>query len=318
MLKKHNVDFTNSDENGVDVIISKKEFNAEKSKAKSKLDADALFQLNNSYLEKTYGVLCYQEQVMQICNALAGFTITDGYIMIKAIGKKKLFLMEKFEKQFVKGCENNGVPRDVAQQYWDKFITPFASYGFNLAHSACYGYNSYTTAYLKSNYPDEFISSLLNISIHSSSGGDKYDKVAAFEKEFKRKMNIKFLPRDVNKCKSEYTIEKRKDEKNGIMKTEIRPSLLCKGLGENAAIDVEKGQPYVDMREFVEKAGVGIGVVDALARSNYFKSIEKKKKGEDDDDYVARLVNDFKVIREDAKRLSSKGMESCDMFAGTF
>jgi len=270
------------------------------------------------YLEKTYGVLCYQEQVMQICNALAGFTITDGYIMIKAIGKKKLHLMEKFEKQFVKGCENNGVPQDVAQQYWDKFITPFASYGFNLAHSACYGYNSYTTAYLKANYPDEFMTSLLNISIHSSSGGDKYDKVEAFEKEFKRKMNIKILKRDVNECKSEYRIEKRKDEKNGIMKTEIRPSLLCKGLGVAAALDVEKNQPYADMRDFVEKAGVGIGVVDALARGGYFKAIEKKRKDEEEADYISRIVEDFRIIREDAKKLSAKGVESCDMFAGTF
>ncbi len=270
------------------------------------------------YLEKTYGVLCYQEQVMQICNSLAGFTITDGYIMIKAIGKKKIYLMEKFEKQFVKGCENNGVPKDVAQQYWDKFITPFASYGFNLAHSACYGYNSYTTAYLKANYPDEFITCLLNVSIHSSSGGEKYEKVEAFEKEFKKKMGIKFLKRDVNECKAEYRIEKRKDLLLGIEKTEMRPSLLCKGLGGNAALDIEKNQPYADMREFVEKAGVGIGVVDALARGGYFKAISKKRKGEEDADYITRVVEDFRMIREDAKKLSHRGVESCDMFAGTF
>ena len=69
---------------------------------------------------------------MQICNSLAGFTITDGYIMIKAIGKKKVYLMNKFENQFIEGCIKNKVPQDVAKQYWDKFITPFASYGFNL------------------------------------------------------------------------------------------------------------------------------------------------------------------------------------------
>jgi len=266
------------------------------------------------YLEKTYGVLCYQEQVMQICNSLAGFTITDGYIMIKAIGKKKSYLMDKFQQQFVDGCGKNGVSTHVAQQYWDKFITPFASYGFNLAHSACYGYNSYTTAYLKANYPDEFIISLLNVSIHSSSGGDKYDKVAAFEKEFKKKMNIKILKRDVNKCRSVYAIENRKDVKNGVLKTEIRPSLLCKGLGGLAALDVERNQPYADMREFVERAGVGIGVVDALARGGYFKVIEKKKKNEEDADYIKRVVEDFRIIREDAKRLSVKGVESVDMF----
>ena len=194
--------------------------------------------------------------------------------------------------------------------------------GFSLfsanSHSAAYAYNSYLTAYLKANYPDEFICSLLNISIHSSSGGDKYDKVAAFEKEFKRKMNIKFLKRDVNKCKSVYVIENHIKDNPTLLKTEIRPSLLCKGLGDNAAVEVEKGQPYANMREFVEKSGVGIGVVDALARGGYFKGIEKKKKGEEEDDYVARIVEDFRVIREDAKRLSVKGIESCDMFAGTF
>lgn len=83
------------------------------------------------YLEKTYGILVFQEQVMQICNSLAGFTITDGYIMIKAIGKKKIYLMEKFETQFINGCVLNGVPKEVAKQYWDKFIVPFSSYGFN-------------------------------------------------------------------------------------------------------------------------------------------------------------------------------------------
>ncbi len=83
------------------------------------------------YLEETFAVGVFQEQIMQICNSLAGFSISDGYVMIKAIGKKKLYLMEKFEKQFIQGCINNKVPQDVAKQYWSKFIVPFASYGFN-------------------------------------------------------------------------------------------------------------------------------------------------------------------------------------------
>lgn len=83
------------------------------------------------YLEKTYGILIYQETIMQICNSLAGFSITDGYVVIKAIGKKKQHLMDKFAKQFVEGCVKNGVPKDIASEYWSKFIVPFASYGFN-------------------------------------------------------------------------------------------------------------------------------------------------------------------------------------------
>lgn len=83
------------------------------------------------YLNETYGLIVYQEQLMQVCNSLAGFSITDGYVMIKAIGKKKKDLLDKFEKDFIDGCEKNGVDRNVSKNYWDKVIVPFADYAFN-------------------------------------------------------------------------------------------------------------------------------------------------------------------------------------------
>lgn len=176
------------------------------------------------------------------------------------------------------------------------------------SHSACYGYNSYTTAYLKANYPDEFICSLLEVTINSSVG-DRYDKAGSFEREFTRKMGIKFLPRDVNKSKLSYTIEKRKDVKNGVKKTEIRPSLLCKGLGVAAAKSIEENQPYKDMRDFVQKTDssfVDTRAVEALALSGYFgkKKIEK----------ADEIVKDFVTIREDMKKAAKKGVESVDIF----
>lgn len=84
------------------------------------------------HLKRTYGILVYQESIMQICNSLAGFDIAEGYVVIKAIGKKKKDLMGIYENKFVEGCVKNKVPENVAQQYWNKFIVPFASYGFNL------------------------------------------------------------------------------------------------------------------------------------------------------------------------------------------
>jgi len=86
------------------------------------------------YLKDTYGLLVYQEQIMQICNALAGFSVTDGYIVIKGIGKKKVELIEKYKKQFIKGANENDLPENLSEQYWERFITPFAAYGFNRAH----------------------------------------------------------------------------------------------------------------------------------------------------------------------------------------
>jgi DNA polymerase-3 subunit alpha len=84
------------------------------------------------HLKRTYGILTYQEQVMQICNSLAGISVTDGYILIKGIGKKKEHLISQYKVQFIDGCVGNGVPANIAEQYWDTFIIPFASYGFNM------------------------------------------------------------------------------------------------------------------------------------------------------------------------------------------
>lgn len=176
------------------------------------------------------------------------------------------------------------------------------------SHSACYGYNSYSTAYLKANYPDEFMCSLLDVTITSGSG-ERHDKVAAFEREFKRKMGVKFLPRDINKCKVAYTIEKRRDPKEGIKKTEIRPSLLCKGLLSKSARNIEENQPYDDMRDLIRKTEsslVDTRVIDALARGGYLG----KKHIED----PSVIVKDFVVTREDMKKTAKKGVETIDIF----
>ena len=85
-------------------------------------------------LEKTYGIAIYQEQIMKICNALGGLSIIDGYVLIKGIGKKKINLIEQYKNKVVAGAMKNGVPKDVITIYWERFIIPFASYGFNESH----------------------------------------------------------------------------------------------------------------------------------------------------------------------------------------
>jgi len=90
-------------------------------------------------LERTYGIPVYQEQIMKVVQSLAGFSPTQGYVMIKAVGKKKPHLMVPYKTKFIDGCVERDVPADVAEQYWDKFIVPFSGYGFNSAH--CLGGN---------------------------------------------------------------------------------------------------------------------------------------------------------------------------------
>ena len=116
-------------------------------------------------LEPTYGVLCYQESIMQLCNKLAGLSISDGYVIIKAVGKKKEDLLRRYKSKFVNGCVKNKIKEKLADDYWERFIMPFAAYGFNKSHSFCYGLLSYQTAYLKANFPYEFMLSYLNVEL---------------------------------------------------------------------------------------------------------------------------------------------------------
>ncbi len=261
------------------------------------------------YLKKTYGIAVYQESIMQICNSLAGFSITDGYAMIKAVGKKIKSLLDKYRDQFVSGCQTNEVPKEIAEQYWDKFITPFASYGFNLAHSACYGFLSYQTAYLKAHFPEEFMISHMNV-ILSSNKQDKYQKIAQFEKECQN-MGMEFLPKSINKCGWDYSIVSHKDKSRGILKSQIRYPLRCKGISDKAVHDIIANQPYEGFRDFAFKTTgnkVDIKAIECLAESGFFKDSKGKKIKKED------VIKDFSVLRNDMKKNARKGYQSGDLF----
>lgn len=215
--------------------------------------------------------------------------------------------MAKYREQFVKGCVKNKVPQNVAEKYWDQFIVPFANYGFNSAHSCCYSFNSYLTAYLKANYPEEFIVSLLNVESERAN----FDKVVAFEREFSKKMGVKFLPRTINDCSYEYKIERSKDISKGYTHTEIRPSLICKGLGYNVAKHIVEKSPYKDLRDFAQRTEtsfVDSKAVQALIEGGFFNG----KKGIQNKD---KIVEQFTKIKRDMKVNARKGVESVDLFA---
>jgi len=271
------------------------------------------------YLESTYGILCYQEQVMQICNSLAGLTITDAYVMIKAIGKKIPELLAKYESQFLRGCVTNGVPEKIAQQYWSEKIVPFAGYGFNKAHSLCYGYNSYITAYLKANFLDEFMCAYLNV----VSTRRNQDKVAILEKEARR-MGIKILPRRLNDCELDYRVVAKKDSVTGVGQTLICPGLRCKGIGDGVAVHLAEKRPYRTMRELVQKTDGSIVTAESIAalyEGGYFKVTNTKDRQtnisySEGDEGVEKIVHDYKILRSDQKKLGKKGVVSANMFGG--
>lgn len=141
---------------------------------------------------ETYGILVYQEQVQQAANRLAGYTLGQADMLRRAMGKKDKEKMAKERHSFVKGCmETNGIPEERAHEIFD-LLEKFAQYGFNKSHSAAYGLVTYQTAYLKANYPVEFMAGVLSNEISNT------DKIANFTAECQA-MKIKILPPDVNR-----------------------------------------------------------------------------------------------------------------------
>ncbi len=149
-------------------------------------------------LEKTYGIIVYQEQVMEIARVLAGFSYSEADVLRKAVGKKIATLLAEQEEKMIAGMVKNGIKPKVAKQIWD-YILPFARYGFNRSHAACYAMIAYQTAYLKAHYPAEFMASLL------TADHGNIDRIA-IEVEECRQMGIEVLPPDVNESFSTFTV----------------------------------------------------------------------------------------------------------------
>ncbi len=148
-------------------------------------------------LKETYGVILYQEQVMQIVSKLAGFSLAKADSLRRAIGKKIPEVMEREKLSFLVGAQKNNIPERIAEKIWN-LIEYFAGYGFNKSHSAAYAFLSYQTAYLKANYPVEFMTALL------TSEKDNTDKIVRYIEEAKR-LKIEVLPPSVNESFSEFT-----------------------------------------------------------------------------------------------------------------
>ena len=163
---------------------------------------DYLHPLLEDILKPTYGVIIYQEQVMQIAQKLAGFTAGQADILRRAMGKKKRAELEKQKQNFISGAVNNGISKEVAAGIFLK-IEPFAEYGFNKSHAAAYAIISYQTAYLKTYYPKEFIAASMTMDI-SNQG-----KLSEFYEELKR-LDIEIIRPDINECFADF----RTDGKN--------------------------------------------------------------------------------------------------------
>jgi DNA polymerase-3 subunit alpha len=238
-----------------------------------------------SILSGTYGIMVYQEQVMQIASALAGYTLGEADILRKAMGKKKADVMADQREKFLAGCKASGVPERKASKIWDH-MEQFAGYGFNKSHSAAYAWLAYQTAYLKANFPAYFMAALL------TSERANTDKMVQYIGEC-REMGIRVLPPDVNESDLYFTVVRRSgdegrphagDTPEGAPE-DIRFGLAAiKNVGEGAVEVVLRargeGGAFRSLSDFCERVDLKAAnrrVVESLVKSGSFDSLESRR-----------------------------------------
>jgi len=221
-------------------------------------------------LKNTQGIMIYQEQLMQIAQKLAGFTLGEADVLRKAVGKKIKELLMSQRDKMVSGMVKNHISQEVAEQIWE-WVLPFASYGFNRSHSAAYATIAFQTAYLKAHYPVEYMSAVL-----TSERAD-VERIAVLIEECK-KMGIEVLAPDINESFMNFSVVPNKNQ--------IRFGLLAvKNVGENivkAIIAQRKEQgPYLSIQDFVARVNskdLNKKSLESLIKAGAFDRLEERAK----------------------------------------
>ena len=261
-------------------------------------------------VDVTNGVVIYQEQVMQICRELAGFSFGQADNVRRAMSKKKLKVMEAEREHFVHGCTEpgkecagcvkNGIPESVANQIYDDMIS-FASYAFNKSHAACYAYVAFQTAYLKCHYPHEFMAALLTSVL------DNTAKVIEYTSECQR-IGIKVLPPDINVSRGGFTVDGES----------IRFGLnAVKSVGRNlidAVVKDRKNRPYRGLYDFCKRLHgneLNRRALENLVKAGAFDALEPTRHG-----MIDSAEGVLKSVETDARQNLEGQMDLFGMMGG--
>ena len=251
------------------------------------------------YLKETYGITVYQEQVMLLSRLLANFSRGESDTLRKAMGKKMIDQMNKLKETFLSGGESNGHPRQILEKIW-KDWERFASYAFNKSHATCYSWIAYQTAYLKANYPSEYMAAML-----SRNRSNIKDITKAIEDC--KTLGIQVLGPDINESALKFGVNKQGDIRFGLG--------AIKGVGEGAVENIleERKQrgPFKDIFDFVERINLfacNKKVIDALALAGAFDSfnimrepfVTPNEKGEVFSETLIRYGNKFQLDKKTA------------------
>ena len=216
------------------------------------------------YLKDTYGITVYQEQVMLLSRLLGGFTRGESDTLRKAMGKKIKSKLDELKPKFIKGGQENGHNPEVLEKIWADW-EKFASYAFNKSHATCYSWVAYQTAYLKANYPSEYMAAVLSRNLAD------IKTITQYMTECKR-MNISVLGPDINESEQNFSSNKSGDIRFGLA--------AIKGVGEAAVRSIieerEKGGPYKNIYDFMERVNFSVvnrKCMENIAYSGGFDSI---------------------------------------------
>lgn len=252
-------------------------------------------------VEETYGILVYQEQVMQISQDVAGYSLGGADLLRRAMGKKIRSEMEAQRKVFVEGAVKNGVPEDKAGAIFD-MMEKFAEYGFNKSHAAAYALVAYQTAYLKANHPVAFLAASMTFDM------DKTDKLANHMQEASR-AGITILPPDINRSAADFRVEMTPEGKGAI-----RFALAAvKRVGMQAMKDMvaARDRPFESVADFagrVDPKLLNKMQVENLARAGAFDTLEKNR---------AKVVAGAEVILRRAQaRAEERSSSQIGLFGG--
>jgi DNA polymerase-3 subunit alpha len=238
-----------------------------------------LHPLMGGVLSDTYGIIIYQEQIMQLSRELGGYSLGDADLLRRAMGKKNPEEMAKQGVRFIEGCKANGIEESLAREIFDQMET-FARYGFNRSHSVAYAMVSFQTAYLKAHFGVEFMAALMSHEL------DDTDKVLKNINDC-RKLKIQFLPPDVNSSQALFSVRD----------SAIRYGLeAIRGLGEKAAQAMvnarTEGGPFTSFEDFVSRVGASSlnkRVIESLVKSGACDSIGPSRR-----DMFERIEEVFK------------------------
>ncbi len=249
-------------------------------------------------VKETYGIPIYQEQIMQIAQKCAGFSLAEADILREGMSKKREGIIREMKPLFIEGCKKQGIDENLALQIFEN-IQNFAKYGFNKSHSVAYTMLSYRTAYLKAHYPEEFMCALLTSEIGNT------DKTMAYVEEAKR-MGIKILPPDINKSAVVYTLERGN----------IRFALLAiRNLGQSVCEAIvgerQKNGPYKDFFDFCRRLDskyLNKRVLENLVKAGAFDSfgVSRKKTFE--------CIEIAMEEKQKFQRVKNEGFETASLF----